>query len=89
MNMPKRHRIIFAFLVLLFTASAQSYAAETIELLKKAEASGILLYWDSLSETGLMEKNGHQISFRDRCAGGKVGRPFRVAGFYRYGGIVF
>ena len=64
MNMPKRHRIIFAFLVLLFTAAAQSYAAERIELLKKAEASGILLYWDSLSETGLMEKNGHQISFR-------------------------
>ena len=64
MNMPKRQRIIFAFFVLLFTAAAQSYAAETIELLKKAEASGILLYWDSLSETGLMEKNGHQISFR-------------------------
>ena len=64
MNMPKRHTIIFASLVLLFAAAAQIYAAETIELLKKAEASGILLYWDSLSETGLMEKNGHQISFR-------------------------
>ena len=64
MNMPKRHTIIFASLVLLFALTTQSYAAEIIELLEKAEASGILLYWDSLSETGLMEKNGHQISFR-------------------------
>ena len=63
MRASKRHTIICASLILLFVA-AQSYASQTIRLLEKAEASGILLYWDSLSETGLMEKNGHQISFR-------------------------
>jgi N-acetylmuramoyl-L-alanine amidase len=29
-----------------------------------AKKEGITLYWDSLSETGMLEKNGHQITFR-------------------------
>ena len=29
-----------------------------------AKKEGITFYWDSLSETGMLEKNGHQITFR-------------------------
>ena len=40
------------------------FARDGISLLKNAEKAGISVYWDSLSQTGLMEKNGHYISFR-------------------------
>ena len=39
-------------------------ASETTGLAEKAAEQGILVYWDTLSQTGLLEKNGHQISFR-------------------------
>ncbi len=42
-----------------------SFAANDILLLEKSKSSGISVYWDSLSESGMMEKNGHQISFRN------------------------
>ncbi len=32
--------------------------------MEKGKKLGMTLYWDSLSETGMIEKNGHQISFR-------------------------
>lgn len=31
---------------------------------EKAAKSGMTLYWDTLSATGIIEKNGHQISFQ-------------------------
>lgn len=31
---------------------------------EKAAESGMTLYWDTLSATGIIEKNGHQISFQ-------------------------
>lgn len=31
---------------------------------EKASESGMTLYWDTLSATGIIEKNGHQISFQ-------------------------
>lgn len=38
--------------------------SETLSLISESAKNGIVLYWDSLSETGLLEKNGHQLSFR-------------------------
>ncbi len=41
------------------------FAANDIALLEKSKNSGMTIYWDSLSETGMIEKNGHQLSFRN------------------------
>lgn len=49
--------------VLLFSIFAFSEES-SISLISKAKEMGIAVYWDSLSETGLLEKDGHQISFR-------------------------
>jgi len=54
---------VLIFLQLIFTAVFM-YALNDISLMDKAKASGITYYWDSLSETGMLEKNGHQITFR-------------------------
>lgn len=39
--------------------------SQDISLLEKAKTSGMTVYWDSLSESGMIEKNGHQLSFRN------------------------
>lgn len=49
--------------IMLFAQTKDIHAAD-IEFTKKAEESGMTLYWDPLAENGLIEKNGHQISFR-------------------------
>jgi N-acetylmuramoyl-L-alanine amidase len=61
--MKKSRRNLLAA-ALFFASGISVFCAESIPLLKEAEESGMLIYWDSLSQTGLMEKNGHQISFR-------------------------
>ncbi|MCH5294556.1 MAG: N-acetylmuramoyl-L-alanine amidase [Treponema sp.] len=38
--------------------------AQPVNLAERAARDGMTLYWDPLAETGLLEKNGHQISFR-------------------------
>ncbi|MBR4463668.1 MAG: N-acetylmuramoyl-L-alanine amidase [Treponema sp.] len=40
------------------------FAQNTENLITSAEKTGAQVYWDSLSGSGLLEKNGHQISFR-------------------------
>lgn len=59
--MIKNKRFIFALILNIFFFSAFSQAS--INLVNKAKESGFTLYWDSLSQTGLLEKNGHQLSF--------------------------
>ena len=49
---------------LLMIASSFLFCASDIPLVKAAKDKGMVFYWDSLSETGLLEKNGHQLSFR-------------------------
>ena len=44
--------------------SAPIFAQNDISLLETAKKNGMSLYWDSLSESGIIEKNGHQLSFR-------------------------
>lgn len=57
----KNKRFIFALILNIFFFSAFSQAS--INLVNKAKESGFTLYWDSLSQAGLLEKNGHQLSF--------------------------
>lgn len=54
----------FSVLLCIFSFSFSLFAANDISLMASAKEQGMILYWDSLSETGMLEKNGHQISFR-------------------------
>lgn len=55
----------FLVSVLTFAAvSVGAHAANTISLLENSKKSGVNVYWDSLSETGMLEKNDHHLSFR-------------------------
>ncbi|MCK9168906.1 MAG: N-acetylmuramoyl-L-alanine amidase [Treponema sp.] len=60
----RKRRSVLIMIFLLLISGMSAFCAESVQLLRKAEESGILVYWDSLTQTGLMEKNGHQISFR-------------------------
>ncbi len=40
------------------------FCQNSFSLIDSAKKNGATFYWDSLSETGLLEKNGHQVSFR-------------------------
>ena len=53
----------FTFLFLIFNFSF-IFASNDISLMDKGKNLGMTLYWDSLSESGMIEKNGHQLSFR-------------------------
>lgn len=51
--------------ILFFSISVLFFPSEAdISLLKNARENGMTLYWDSLSSSGILEKNGHQISFK-------------------------
>ncbi len=45
--------------------SASLFAVNDIDLMENAKKTGMTIYWDSLSESGMIEKNGHQLSFRN------------------------
>lgn len=49
----------------LLLCAAGLFAANDIALLERSKNSGMTIYWDSLSESGIIEKNGHQLSFRN------------------------
>ena len=53
------------FLTSLFTLSFAHFSfAENINLIENARKSGIAVYWDSMSRSGILEKNGKQLSFQ-------------------------
>ena len=56
----KKHVLFIA----IFSIVSALFAVNDISLMDTAKKEGITLYWDSLSETGMLEKNGHQITFR-------------------------
>ena len=56
----KKHVLFVA----IFSIVSSLFAVNDISLMDTAKKEGITLYWDSLSETGMLEKNGHQITFR-------------------------
>ena len=58
----KRKLLFFLFVFLFF--APQTFAASKVNLLSESARLGISVFWDSLSESGMLEKSGHQISFR-------------------------
>lgn len=57
----KKIGVLAAFLFFLIPSFAVGQGTSLVE---GAAVRGMTLYWDPLSETGMLEKNGHYISFR-------------------------
>ena len=57
-------KLLLTFISLFFSASLFAQNVVNLNLIDEAEKAGAQVYWDSLSGAGLIEKNGHQISFR-------------------------
>jgi len=55
----------FSFCTLSIFLLTALFAENSLNLLEEAKSKGITFYWDSLSESGLLEKNGHQVTFRN------------------------
>ena len=56
---------IAAFITSSLLLTSITFAAADISLLDNCKNTGMTVYWDSLSESGMIEKNGHQLSFRN------------------------
>ena len=54
---------IILVIISMFTV-ASAFAVNDLSLMEQTKQKGITYYWDSLAETGMLEKNGHQITFR-------------------------
>ncbi len=67
----KKRVVLSAFFMILISGMI---FAQDVNLTSLAEKSGIMIYWDSLSRNGLLEKDGHRISF-------KVGDAFVLEDF--------
>ena len=55
----------FTSFLTIFLLSGFVFSANNISLLENAKTSGMTIYYDSLSQSGMIEKNGHQLSFRN------------------------
>ena len=61
----KKISILSLFLIFGFSAFAQSQSdIKLYNLTEYIENQGAVLSWDSLSSSGILEKNGHTVSFR-------------------------
>lgn len=59
--MKKLFAAIFSALLIIPQVWAEN--AKTVDFLAGAQKSGMTFYWDPLTASGLIEKNGHRISF--------------------------
>lgn len=66
-------RKIFSIILIFFTFFCAN-AANSMNLLSEANKLGVSVLWDSLSNSGILEKSGHQISFH-------AGDPFVLHDF--------
>ena len=61
MKLKRKIAIVFLLLFSVYGLFANNMSS----LIDKAKSEGFTVYWDSLSETGVIEKNGHQLTFRN------------------------
>ena len=55
---------LLIFLVSIFDVCAENIPKDYIDLTDNAQKNGITFYWDPLTSSGILEKNGHQVSFQ-------------------------
>lgn len=56
--------IFFTFILFFIFSKGFSENIQDKNLLDVAKTNGITLYWDSFSNTGILEKNGQQVTFK-------------------------
>ncbi len=56
--------ICVIFLSIFFSISADELPSNYVKALSAAENLNALMYWDPLAGNGILQKNGHQLSFR-------------------------
>ena len=61
----KKHSIYLFFFALLFPCFSND-AKNSVNLIEKSSVLGFSLYWDTFSSSGIIEKDGHQITFQDK-----------------------
>lgn len=65
MHFMQQNKKLYSALILLFSIFSFSFAQTADkDLVEEAGKSGIVLYWDSLSNTGILEKNNQHLVFR-------------------------
>jgi len=64
-SMRKASKRFTLLIISLFMFCSAVFSQNSINLLDTAKKSGMTFYWDSLSESGILEKNGHQLTFRN------------------------
>ena len=89
--MFKRRWLLCSLLTFLVSLHAAALSSQEVNLPEKARASGMTLYWDPLSLSGILEKNGHQISFQSGAS--FIMKDFRTivtekAPYLKDGGLV-
>ena len=57
----KKKFLLAAVFICLFS---RMVFAQGVNLMEMTQKSGIWLYWDSLAQSGMMEKDGHHLSFK-------------------------
>ncbi len=60
----KSQKKFFSIVLIFIGAAVFAQSSPQKNLIESADASGTALYWDTLSQGGILEKNGKQISFR-------------------------
>ena len=65
---------LFSILLIFNCASFAATSSKDVNLLERSQEAGINVYWDPFSLSGVMEKNGRQISF-------KVGGEFALKNY--------
>ena len=61
----KKLSIYLFFFALLFPCFSND-AKNSVNLIEKSSVLGFSLYWDTFSSSGIIEKDGHQITFQDK-----------------------
>ena len=65
MRFTVRNKKLFCSLLILFSLCTSIFSQTADKnLLDEIKKDGISFYWDSLSNTGILEKNGQHITFR-------------------------
>ena len=54
----------FSSILLIFFSVFRISASNSLNLISESQKIGVSVLWDSLSESGILEKSGHRISFR-------------------------
>lgn len=57
---------LYLFTAILISLAFNIFSENSINLIEKTQELGLSLYWDTLTSSGIIEKEGHQITFQNK-----------------------